>query len=207
MVRRVGDADGVSDPSPPIPPVVVRHLARALRGVVALVFTMPDDGWTLPTPCEGWNVRDVANHVATVTEKFTRFAAGEDGLLREDGRDWLGDRPDEGLLRVVSESSATWRDHPEALERTCHLPFGDFDGATAAAINLFDAVVHGWDVATATDQHWFSPGARAVDLSLEIAELLVTPAARASGQFGPPASAKPTPFGRLLGLTGRSSAR
>jgi hypothetical protein len=29
----------------------------------------------------------------------------------------------------------------------CVLPFGSFDGATAAGINLFDAVVHQWDIA------------------------------------------------------------
>ena len=202
------DAGGVPDPSE-VPseqqPEVVVHLERTLGAVAGLLALVPARGWARPTPCDGWDVRAVANHLATVTDKFTRFAAGEHGVVREDRRDWLGDDPGTGFSVVAAQSSQAWRGHPDALGRTCRLPFGDFDGATAAGINLLDAVVHGWDISTTTDQPWF-PEPRAVELSLEVAELLVTPAARESGQFGPPGRAEPTPFGRLLASTGRGSA-
>jgi uncharacterized protein (TIGR03086 family) len=184
---------------------VVEHLGRQLQRVARLVDLVPTDGWVRPTPCPDWDVRALVNHVAVVTEKFTRFARGEDGLVVEDRRDWLGAEPAIGFREVVDDSGDAWAAHPEALDRTCLLPFGDFDGTTAAAINLFDAVVHEWDLATALGGPW-QPADGAVEAALLVAELLVTPEARASGQFGPERSTDSTPHGRLLALTGRPSA-
>jgi len=44
-----------------------------------------------------------------------------------------------------------WSD-PAVLERTVHLPFGDFPGAFALGIHTVETVVHGWDLAKATGQ-------------------------------------------------------
>ena len=138
-----------------------------------------------------------------MTEKFTRFALGEDGVVREDRRDWLGDQPAVGFGAIAAASGRAWTDHPEALARTCRLPFGEFDGETAAGINLFDAVVHGWDITVALRLPW-QPDERATEVSLHVADLLVTPAARGGGQFGSPRTTGATPRDRLLALTGRA---
>ena len=202
----MGDADQMSEAPPSsfsLDPVA--YLVAELSAAVGLVALVPLVGWDRATPCDGWDVRDVVNHLSTVTEKFTRFACGEDGLLREERRDWLGEEPAAGFAAIAAASQRAWIEHPEALDRTCQLPFGEFDGAVAAAINLFDVVVHGWDVATAVGLTW-RPALGAVDLSIGVAEQLVAPESRASGQFAPPSSSSsPTPLGRLLAMTGRRS--
>jgi uncharacterized protein (TIGR03086 family) len=47
--------------------------------------------------------------------------------------------------------SAAWSD-PAVLDTTVHLPFGDFPGAVALGIHIVEAIVHCWDLATATGQ-------------------------------------------------------
>jgi uncharacterized protein (TIGR03086 family) len=183
-------------------PEVVSELALALAAVRDLTTRLAPGTWSEPTPCPRWNGRDLVNHLAAVTSKFTRFARGDDGLIRQDQGDLLGRDPALGFATIVDQSSAAWTDNPVALSRVCHLPFGRFDGATVAGINLFDAVVHGWDLATAAGVSW-EIGDGAVLLALATCDLLVTPEARATGQFGDPRLDAGSTMQRLLARTGR----
>jgi uncharacterized protein (TIGR03086 family) len=185
-------------------PDVVAQLAAVLETVSCVVADLEPDGWAAPSPCEDWDVRGVVEHLAAVTSKFTRFAEGEVGIIRQDRGDRLGGDPVVGFASIVHESRATWRAHPEAMTRVCHLPFGRFDGATAAGINLFDVVVHGWDVATAVGVAWPIDD-RAVAMALDVCDLLVTDEARTAGQFGRPRprTASTSAMRELLARTGR----
>ncbi len=99
---------------------------------------------------------------------------------------------------------STWHEHPEALKAVCVLPFGSFDGATAAGINLFDAVIHQWDIVVGAGMdHEISEKLAVV--ALGVAGLLVTDEARRSGHYAAPVLA---PVGAplsvwLLAATGR----
>lgn len=84
------------------------------------------------------------------------------------------------------------------------LSFVSFGGATAAGINLFDAVIHQWDIAVGAGvDHAISEELAVVALS--VAPLLVTSQARRSGQYAAPAPlpAGAPPGARLLAVTGR----
>ncbi len=84
------------------------------------------------------------------------------------------------------------------------LPFGSFDGATAAGISLFDAVIHQWDIAAGAGiGHQIDEELAAVALS--VASLLVTDDARLSGHYAAPilVPASAPPSVRLLAATGR----
>jgi uncharacterized protein (TIGR03086 family) len=48
---------------------------------------------------------------------------------------------------------------PGAAERTIAAPFGEVPGAVFARFVAFDGLVHGWDLATATDQPYSLPDA------------------------------------------------
>ena len=53
------------------------------------------------------------------------------------------------LDRTVRLLEAAWAE-PGAMERKCHMPFGDIPAPAAVSIHFLDIVVHGWDLARAT---------------------------------------------------------
>jgi len=187
-------------------PGIIGQLREALLSAALVIDGVSADALTMPTPCPGWSVSDVINHLTAVTEKFGRFAKGESGTIRQLQGDLVGTRPASLFRRIVADALRAWNEHPEALEATCVLPFGSFDGATAAGINLFDAVIHQWDIAVGAHiDHTMNEELAAV--AFQVAELLVTDDARRSGQYAPPGVSRPDapPRVRLLDLTGRGS--
>lgn len=183
---------------------IAGQLSEALLSAAALVDDLPQRSLGRATPCRGWSVRDVIGHLAAVTEKFGRFAAGTAGPVRQLPGDLAGTQPATRFRDVAEAAASTWRVHPGALTAVCVLPFGSFDGATAAGINLFDAVIHQWDIAAGAGiDHTISEELAVVAFS--VAPLLVTGQARLSGHYAapalPPAGAPPS--ARLLAATGR----
>ena len=190
--------------SAPMGPGIVQNLGESLLSAADLIDRVPRASLAAATPCADWDVFGVINHLAAVTEKFGRFAAGSTGLIRQLGGDLVGDEPARSFRRIVGRALEAWRDHPEVLETVCILPFGRFDGATAAGINLFDAVVHQWDIAAGADlDHAVNDDLSAV--ALPVARLLVTDEARRSDHYGAPVAPGPDalPSARLLALVGR----
>jgi len=185
-------------------PQIVGQLADALSGAAALVDRVPQRSLTRPTPCRGWNVLDVVNHLAAVTEKFGRFAAGDPGPVRQLPGDLVGTRPATRFRQLAEAAARCWQDHPGALTAVCVLPFGSFDGATAAGINLFDALIHQWDIAAGAGiEHQMSEELAAV--AIGVAGLLVTDQARLAGHYADPVAVLPgaPPSLRLLAASGR----
>jgi uncharacterized protein (TIGR03086 family) len=93
---------------------------------------------------------------------------------------------------------------PGAQDRTITTPFGDVPGSTFARYVAFDGVVHGWDLATATDQSY----APRPDLVQEIdafARQLLTPEMRDGVSFAQEATAPPgaSTLEQLVAFTGR----
>lgn len=106
------------------------------------------DAWEAPTPCEGWSVRDVVEHVIGTQRDF----------LARQGLD-AGPEPD------LADPAAAWRAHLDRVTTVLVTPgvaeheydgfFGPTTvGATMADFYGWDLVVHGWDVARATGQDW-----------------------------------------------------
>lgn len=179
-------------------------LSEALMSAAALVDALPQRSLALPSPCPGWTVLGVINHLAAVTEKFGRFAAGAPGPVRQLPGDLTGTQPACRFREFAEAAARSWREHPEALTAVCVLPFGSFDGATAAGISLLDTVVHQWDIATGAGlDHQISEELAVAALS--VAGVLVTGEARLSGHYAAPVSvpAGAPPSIRLLAVTGR----
>jgi uncharacterized protein (TIGR03086 family) len=183
---------------------VVDQLADSLWATAALIDSVALVSFLLPSPCRGWSVLDVVNHLAAVTEKFGRFAAGAPPPIRQLPGDLVGIQPAQGFRQVAAVAIEAWHTHPAALQAVCVLPFGSFDGATAAGINLFDALVHQWDIAVGVGvDHEISDELALV--ALGVSDLVVTEEARRSGQFGTPVlpAVGTRPGARLLAATGR----
>lgn len=183
-------------------PIEILH-HQALEHTRGYVAGVPPDAWELPSPCEGWDVRELVNHIVTGNwwaMELVHGASIEAVGDRLDG-DVLGDDP-LGAYDASSKAAATAFEEAGALARPCAVSYGPVPGSVYAGHRFADVLVHGWDLAVATGQDPTLPRdlVRAcrtqVDAELEML--------RASGMFGDDLSEPgDDEQAQLLGLLGR----
>src|SRR5579871_1863713 len=132
--------------------IAVLH-RRALEATGKVVAGIDSRTWESPTPCDGWNVRALLNHVVAGNWWAAALAAGAtipQVGARLDG-DVLGDDPVRAYERS-SEAAAAAFDAPGALTAPCAVSYGPVSGEVYAGHRFIDVLVHGWDLAVATGQ-------------------------------------------------------
>lgn len=127
------------------------QLDEILPRLSELVVGLDDSQLDAPTPCRNFAVRDVLEHMIGGAAMFAAAFRGEDPVAASVG----GDRRT-ALIGALADVRAAL-DAPNALERTIHSPFGDMPGETFARLVAMDGLVHGWDIATATEQPYDPP--------------------------------------------------
>ncbi|WP_068274369.1 TIGR03086 family metal-binding protein [Aldersonia kunmingensis] len=121
-----------------------RRLAATLERRVNAV---PADRWDSPSPCEGWSAREVLAHII---ETERDFVTKQGELSLPDGPDVASDPV--GAWRHNSESIQAVLDDPAKGEKEYEGMFGRTTlGKSLATFYSFDLVIHGWDIAHATD--------------------------------------------------------
>jgi uncharacterized protein (TIGR03086 family) len=160
------------------------------------------DDLDAPTPCVAFSVRGVLGHMIGGA---TLFAAAFRGEAPPEVASDLADGPDVvaragGALAQLMDAIRS----PGALDRTIASPFGDMPGEVFARYVVLDGLVHGWDLATATEQP-YEPSDALVAAAEKFAHQIIAPAMRDGDTFAvagdPPAGA--TPIERLAAFTGR----
>jgi len=127
--------------------------AQALEAAGRTVEGIPMDRWHADTPCDGWDVRALLNHVVSGNLWAAELAAGAT-------IDSVGDRLDGNVLgadpvrsyAVSAEAAAAAFLRPGALEAPCAVSYGPIAGIVYAGHRFFDVFIHSWDLATATGQ-------------------------------------------------------
>lgn len=125
---------------------------------LAAILDAAHQQWEAPTPCEGWTVRDVVQHVI---ETERDFLTGQ-GLE-------TGSAPD------LADPSRAWATHAAAVsevlgrEGVAEREYDGYFGRTTIAATMadfygWDIVVHGSDIARATGQRWSISEEEAADL-------------------------------------------
>jgi len=115
------------------------------------VNAVTDDQWDDPTPCTGWNVRDLVNHV--VGEDRWTAPLVEGRTIAEVGDslagDLLGRDPVRSALDAAKEAATAVA---EALPRggTVHLSYGEEQVGEYVHQLAADHLVHAWDLAVST---------------------------------------------------------
>jgi uncharacterized protein (TIGR03083 family) len=149
---------------------------RSIDGFEARVAQVRPDQWTSPTPCPGWDVRALVNHVVGEQRWAVRLlggAAAGDARDRPDGDRLGGDRLGGDLLggdrlggdllggdpRASAAAAARQAravvTRPGVLRRTVYLSSGATPAEQYVRELLADHVVHSWDLAVAigADRH------------------------------------------------------
>ena len=127
---------------------------RSVEGFLeraAAVEGLDREGWAAPTPCAGWDVRTLFNHL--VYEDLWTVPLMEGATVEEVGDrfegDLLGDDP-LGAARAAGDVAITAAASGVVAGRTVHLSFGDVPADEYAYQLAADHIIHGWDLAVAT---------------------------------------------------------
>lgn len=155
------------------------------------------------TPCTAFTVEDVLGHMTGLASGFAPMFRGEDPAdaasanPRMEIRGQFGWAMDD-LLDAVQSAGA--------LDRTIQTPGGAMPGAVFARLVALDGLVHGWDLATSTQQDWQPPETLVAEID-SFARQAISAEMRDGEAFGPE---QPVPdgadaMGRLVGFTGRRS--
>ena len=132
--------------------IAASHRA-ALDATRAVVAGIADDQWDLPTPCDGWNVRELLNHIVAGNLWAAQLAGGrtiDDVGSALDG-DVLGSDPVAAYDASAAQAAGAF-EAPGALDAPCAVSYGPVPGSVYAGHRLIDVLVHGWDLASATGQ-------------------------------------------------------
>ena len=181
-------------------------LQRVVEETNRVVDHVSDSQMTNPSPCEGWCVRDVLNHI---TGGATMFAiSAEQGSVPDDmigelmGGDNLGDDP-KGAWATASTKALAAFGVPGVLDKVVTLPFGDMPASAALSIAVFDVLTHAVDIALSTDQR--IEDVELVETALAMGHQMVGPELRQPGIFDAeqPVAADAPATTRLLAFAGR----
>lgn len=157
-------ADAIAGPaashSPPqraarteaVPDIAELH-RRALEATKKVVANVGPGQWAAPTPCAGWDVRALVNHLVSGNLWAAELASGKsiaDVGDRLDG-DLLGADPRRAHDASAAAAAAAFG-APGALEAPCTVSYGPVPGSVYAGHRFLDVLIHGWDLAVASGQ-------------------------------------------------------
>jgi uncharacterized protein (TIGR03086 family) len=156
---------------------------RALSATATVVVGVTAEQLTLPTPCDGWDVRALLNHVVSGNYWAAELANGKTIAEvgdRLDG-DTLGADP-QAAYRASAELAAAAFNAAGAMDAPCAVSYGPVPGSVYCGHRILDVAIHGWDLARATGQQPPLDAALVDDISEILAPQIAM--LEASGMFG-----------------------
>ncbi|MEC3982202.1 TIGR03086 family metal-binding protein [Amycolatopsis sp. H20-H5] len=186
-------------------PELATQLRVAAAEFTALVCTLGPADLTARTPCDGYDVRGLVNHLlywgpwldAAGRKQDAPVAAAGERETDLVGDDWAAalEKQTEGLVDVFAR--------PEAWEGMTLLGGTELPASVVGEMVLGEFVLHGWDLATATGRQL--PCVPEVAEALYASVIRMGDQARAMGVYGPevPVSPEAPLLARVLGAAGR----
>jgi uncharacterized protein (TIGR03086 family) len=180
----------------------VQQLEELMPMLQKVVDGIAPEQLDLPTPCVGFTVAGVLEHMIGGATAFAPAFRGEAAPVLA-GNDPGAGTTIERWHRAMAELGEAVHS-PGAQERTVASPFGDVPGSMFARYVAFDGLVHGWDLASATGQPYDPPAELVVEAEA-YARQLITPPMRDGDTFAAEveASVDANPIQRLVAFSGR----
>lgn len=143
-------------------------IAAAMEGFAAAVAAIGPADWAKPSPCDGWSVHDVVDHVIA-GDKFAAIVLGggrlDDAIEAVVGIDHVGDEP-AAAARAAAADARTGFDGPLDLE--VEHPVGLIPASRFLGFRIMDQLGHTWDIATGIGRP-AALDAEAVRVAIEVA--------------------------------------
>ena len=177
---------------------------RALDETASVVAGITEGQMHAATPCDGWDVQALLNHIVAGNLWAAELAAGNtiEGVGDRLDGDVLGTDA-KGAYEASAKLAAAAFEAPGALDAPCAVSYGPVPGSVYCGHRFVDVFIHGWDLAVATSQDThLNP--ELVDAAYELLQGQAD-MVRASGMFGDDlsVSADAAPQTRLLAFLGR----
>ncbi len=181
----------------------VIDLKPACRQMIDVLAGVSDEHLTSPTRCTEYTVRDLITHVDEASQGFSGIARKDaDTAAAEPAAVNLGDDWRRSVAESVRALGDAW-DDPAAWQGRTDAAGVDLPNDTWGKIALTEMVVHGWDLARATDQPFGLPDDTLRACYAHVATFV--PNAPVEGLWGP-AVEVPTDaplIDRIVAITGR----
>jgi uncharacterized protein (TIGR03086 family) len=191
-------------------------LDGAAEEVAALLRGVRDEQLTHPTPCDGFSVAALLDHLMGLCLAFT-WAAAKSAVPERGGSGSADRRPRQPsaeplepdwrtvLPQRLADLAKAWHE-PSAWAGLTEAGGVRKPGEVAAVVTLDELVLHGWDLARATGQSFACAPAN-VEAVLRFTSSMAEPGHRvaAEGLFGPVVEVHDDApaFDRALGFAGR----
>lgn len=180
-------------------------LGPAARRLGELVANVRDEQLTAPTPCPGYSLGDLVDHVGGLSVGLAASAEKrvEDTIAASGDASRLDDDWRTRIPRDLLVLAAAWHE-PEAWTGMTRAGGVDLPGAVCGLVVLDELVVHGWDVARSSGQRFECDGP-ALEAVRDFLAGFNAPGADQGGPFGPPVPVVgDAPLvDRVVGLAGR----
>jgi uncharacterized protein (TIGR03086 family) len=177
---------------------VIQDVQGVLDEARALIGSLSADDLSTATPCEGWDVKALVEHMTGVVQGFATAL----GAKQADGG---ADTDIKAAYGKAVDALSAQMNTPGALDKTMKLPFGEMPAERGLNIALADQMIHTWDAAKALGRP-YTMDPRLAEGTLRGMRQLLTPDRRGPGQaFGhevPCASDAPIQD-QLLAFAGR----
>jgi len=131
---------------------VLQRYDRSFTVLDDVVRAVPASSWADPSPCPGWTTKDVLAHLLWGQDLVAAWAAGNPPAAPGD-QDWTQGVPDDELAQLWTMVRTRTRQSltPEVMAREVHTRlFGTITIKQFLWTFPNDALLHAWDVATAT---------------------------------------------------------
>jgi uncharacterized protein (TIGR03086 family) len=156
------------------------------------------------TPCASFTVSGVLDHMTGLASAYAPAFRG-DPSPRDGEPSSPGDNDLTARFQLAMDALLDAVQSPGALQRTIDTPFGPMPGSTFARLVAFDGLIHGWDLATSTQQAWDPPDGVVAEID-GFARQAIAPEMRDGDTFAQETDAPPdaTPLRRLVAFSGRT---
>jgi uncharacterized protein (TIGR03086 family) len=172
-------------------PADLSLLTVALDQAADVLGRVPEDRLAATTPCSGWTVADLVDHLVNAPTQFV-------ALMRGNEPDWTAAPP-----HVGSDREHRFREAAEELVRTWRTA-GDGEPGSPLDWQLAELAVHTWDLATALGDSTAELAPEVAERGLDFMRTGLTDDNRGAA-FGPeqPPPADADPYARIAAFAGR----
>jgi uncharacterized protein (TIGR03086 family) len=167
-----------------------RVLIRALDQAGDVLDQVHPDDLARPTPCQGWSVAELVDHLVATPARFLARMRGQEV-------DWAETPP-----HLENGWGPEFRNHADDLVHAWHELEGD--PPTPMPWQVAELAVHTWDLATAIGVPVDGLDPEVAETGMEFMRASLRPELRGEA-FGPeqPAAPHADPYGQLAAFAGR----
>ncbi|MGH1488143.1 MAG: maleylpyruvate isomerase family mycothiol-dependent enzyme [Acidimicrobiales bacterium] len=123
----------------------LRTLSRLLSD---LLLSIEDDQWTLGTPCDGWDLAGLVDHITGGNWFSIRILDGQsaESAMQDTMQQFAGGSAskEQALTSVADQLGAF--EQLGRLDQICHHVAGELPGRQVVRLRLHDLIVHSWDL-------------------------------------------------------------